>query len=73
MIFHFLFRDTKHYKEEATYTIPVGQAICGLQLRGSRPNSVTLTYDELAVILKDPHYAVCAVLAALAPNRSQGE
>lgn len=65
MKFHWASTKTKVGEDTAFRIVELGQKICGLQIKGSRPQTVELTYQELKYLIQNPGYALKTVLLAL--------
>jgi hypothetical protein len=65
--FKFEFVKTRNKYSYAELIVPIGSSICGMQLQGTRPQTVELNKEELATLLKSQEYAM-TVLTALAFN-----
>lgn len=73
MKFHIISARTQHKYVKTDITVRLGTQICGLSVGGTRPQSVTLDYEELKYLLQNPDYAIHQVLTALYAPRKEPE
>lgn len=69
MKFTFIVVNTVAKTTVTEISIPAGSQICGLVQSQQRPQTVTLTYEELRYLLRNHDYAVSQVLTSLAPSK----
>jgi hypothetical protein len=53
MILTYNLIQTKNRTSVITQSYPINASLCGIQQQGQLPDTVTLSYDELAAILQD--------------------